>query len=184
MKLSQIAISGVLALGMVSAANATEGNYGKVHFYGEITESPCDLTNPEQDVYMGQISLSNLNQGLPSGMVPFKLILTNCHSSTLTTTKTAFTGDAGPVVVADSFNVAQGGVNMADVGLVITDHREVNMDIEASPVVKPSVTVDQAWEPFNGSHTLEFGAYLKGVTAGTATAGNFTSDVNFTIQYQ
>ncbi|POP44388.1 hypothetical protein CHU32_02985 [Superficieibacter electus] len=185
MKISIIALSTVFALGMISSAQAVQGNYGKVHFWGEITESPCDMPPSElnKDVPMGQVSDSNLNQGIKSGMTAFTLKLTNCNSATLTTTKTSFTGEAGPTAVANSFAVKQAGINMADVGLIMTDMQSVKV-VENAPVVKPGVSVDEVWTPFNGTHLLEFGAYLQGIPSGTATAGLYTSDVNFSIQYQ
>lgn len=185
MKISMIALSTVLAMGMVSGAQAAKGNFGKVHLWGEITESPCDMAPSEinKDVPMGQVSSSNLNQGIKSGATAFTLTLTNCNSATLTTTKTTFTGEAGPSGIADSFAVKQAGINMADVGLILTDMQTVNVPQNA-PVVKPGTSVDQVWTPFNGTHLLEFGAYLQGTNGGTSTEGLYTSDVNFSIQYQ
>ncbi|MGX9741468.1 fimbrial protein [Pseudocitrobacter corydidari] len=185
MKMTKIALSAALAFGMFSSAHAVQGNYGKVHLWGEITESPCDMAPSEinKDVPMGQVSSSNLNQGIKSGMTSFKLVLTNCNSATLTTTKTSFTGETGPTGVANSFAVKQAGVNMADVGIILTDMQSSSV-VENAPVIKPGVSVDQVWTPFNGDHDLLFGAYLLGTTNGTAGEGAFSSDVNFSIQYQ
>ncbi|MEM7862902.1 fimbrial protein [Morganella morganii] len=185
MKIKSVAISTILALGLVSAANAEDAQiipdhgHGKVTFKGAIIDAPCSISpdSIDQTVELGQISNMALVGGGKSTPRPFDINLENCNVEKLAKkgVKLTFTGAAASF---DDQNTTLGIVGTgAGAGVQITDG--------SGEVIKlGTATPLQGIQ--NGYNTLRFSAYLKGNGGDidTITAGEFSSVADFTLSYE
>lgn len=175
MRFNKIASVLFLASGLVAfGANAADQGSGRVTFTGSIIEAACSV-NPEssdQEVDLGQIAASQLADNGSSTPRNFEILLENCalDADKANTVAVTFGGSA-----ADSSNKLLGITGTASgAGVVITDG-------SGSPITLGEAT--GARELIEGSNTLNFSAYLQGISDEIST-GEFQSVADFTLAYQ
>ncbi|WP_261641958.1 fimbrial protein [Erwinia mallotivora] len=176
MKLNKIAITAIMAFGMVSAAHAGQGN-GTVTFTGSIIDAPCSIS-PEsvyQVVEFGEVTSAALKDSGTSTPRPFQIKLQNCTFETASSVTTTFSG-------AESTNGLLGMTgNAKGASIAITDGVGSIVKL-GEPTAKQQLQQD--------NNTLSFSAYLKGDgkdSAGkyiTIVPGDFQSIADFTLAYQ
>ncbi|CAI2159914.1 MULTISPECIES: fimbrial protein [Serratia] len=175
MKINKIASVLLLASGLTAfGTNAADQGSGRVTFTGSIIEAACSV-NPEssdQEVDLGQIAASQLADGGSSTPRNFEILLENCalDADKANTVTVTFGGSA-----ADSSNQLLGITGTASgAGVAVTDGSG-NL-----------ITLGQATgarELIEGSNTLNFSAYLQGISTEIST-GEFQSVADFTLAYQ
>ncbi len=175
MKFSNIASVFALASAMtVFGANAEDQGSGRVTFTGSIIEAACSV-NPDssdQEVDLGQIAASQLAGNGSSTPRNFEILLENCALDTdkANTVTVTFGGSA-----ADSTNKLLGITGTASgAGVAVTDGSGTQITLGQATAAR---------ELLEGSNTLNFSAYLQGISDEIST-GEFQSVADFTLAYQ
>jgi type 1 fimbria pilin len=178
MKLNNIALATVIALGMASFANAADQGHGKVTFKGAIIDAPCSISpdSIDQTVELGQISNMALADGGKSTPRTFDIALENCDVTSLAKgVQLTFTGAAASF---DTTNKTLGIVGTGSgAGVQITNG-------SGNVVTLGTATPFQQIQ--DGNNTLRFSAYLmgNGGALSTITVGDFSSVADFTLSYE
>ena len=175
MKLNILAL--VVAAGFMSNAFAvaTEAGKGQIKFTGSIIEAPCSITpgTSNQNIELGQISSTALQDGGKSTPVTFQIDLEKCDTTSLPGVTATFTGPAS------ASNTDLLGITGSAKGasIVLTDG--AGTPIKFGTATSPQLIMD-------GSNTLVFSAYLQGDTTEGAviTPGEFTSIANYALAYE
>jgi len=174
MNMNKLALSLVMAMGIVSGAQAaTNGGSGTVEFKGDIVDAPCSISSESsaQIVPMGTATVKTLANKGKATAVPFDIKLQGCEATTQKV-KIAFDG-----VAADSskkyLKLANGTAAGAGIGL--TDHNGADLVLGTSTVVKDTL--------LEGDNVLNFQAYVQGIDA-SVTPGSFDTTANFTLSYE
>ncbi|EJD6584522.1 type 1 fimbrial protein [Providencia rettgeri] len=178
MKMKSIAMASLVALGLVSAAQAADQGHGKVTFTGSIIEAPCSISpkSIDQTVPLGQIANVALVKGGKSDPQVFNILLTNCDVTNLT--KGVQLTFSGAVAAFDQANQTLGIVGTGSgAGVQITN---------GSGQVVTLGTPTPFQKIQTGNNTLNFAAYLigNGGDLSTIKAGEFSSVADFTLSYQ
>lgn len=165
MKKSVLAVTLFLA-----TASLAQASNGTLNFNGTIRDTACsiDATNLDQTIAFGDVAKSLIDGGGRSAPKSVQIKLQSCSKGTLTQIKTTLAGTAAGF--ANAFGVS--GVD--NVGIVIEQN--------GTPVT-PGSSVSQ---PLNtGDNTINFQASVIGDSAAGkgVTEGNFTSTVNFNVDY-
>jgi len=175
MKLKNIVITTLIALGSASVAQAANQGSGTITFSGSIIDSPCTLSheNAEQSIDLGQISNATLKSSGKSEPRKFSITLENCALSTKQTVTTTFTGTKG---VEDRVAIS-GTAKGASIAIVDESFNIIKL---GSPSTAKSLQ--------NGNNTLSFAAYLQGDkdaddTDMPITPGDFQAIVHFGLNY-
>lgn len=176
MKFAKIALVAAMAMSGMTAAHAADQGSGTVTFHGSIIDAPCSIVSGDdnQDVDLGQVSSTTLENGGTSSPVPFQIGLENCDvtDTTMDEVTVTFTG------MADAQDDTMLGITgaAAGAGIVIADQTGAGqVDLGIPSGIQKLQT---------GDNTLEFSAYLKGDGASAIVPGDFTSVANFTLAYQ
>ncbi|AYO39790.1 fimbrial protein [Serratia sp. P2ACOL2] len=179
MKLNKIMMAAVVAFGMSSMAHADEG-HGKVNFTGSIVDAPCSITpeTVDQTVNLGQVSNVALKDGGRSTPKNFQIDLENCTVETGKTVQVTFTGakaqETNKNLLAITGSASGAGIAMTDTSGALVELGKAG----TAQMVQ------------NGNNTLQFSAYMQGLTAagegGTAidvVPGDFAAVTDFTLTY-
>ena len=161
-------ISGVMSSSVFAAGSGT------VSFQGEIIDAPCGISadTASQIVPMGKISNASLADGGKSTAQNFNIQLVDCDVSTLKTVDVSFTGGA---IGTDSDMLAiQGSASGAGVVVIGMNGEKVKFD--GSSVTNQNL--------LTGRNTLNFSAYLQGLSGQAIGPGDFTAVSNFLLEYK
>lgn len=194
MKLNVIASAFIMSLGLATtAANAADAGGGTITFTGAIVDAPCSI-NPDssdQEVDLGQVALSQLEDNGVSKPQAFKINLENCtylDDGKGTGGGNGSDGDDSRALVAPSVKVQFGGSKaVADndtwfgitgtasgAGVVITDAAGTPIPVGGSSAAR---------ELLDGNNTLGFSAYLQGLGK-EITIGEFEAVTDFALSYE
>ena len=189
MNMNKMALATMLMCGSISLANAATG--GQVNFEGSITDTPCSIhpDSVKQTVKLGAVSKPGLASGISGPEQKFKIQLLNCSFAMSTPAPGSPIGNN----VSVTFTGPQGGypgTGVTNTLLGITGSAKGAsiqlIDYSSKLVILGQKTTLQ--ELAQSSNTdLEFTAYLKpnpGVAASDIVEGNFTSTVNFIMNYE
>lgn len=185
MKLKLITVATVVALGLISTANAddqgtakaTDQGHGKITFTGSIIDAPCSIKagDEEQLINLGQVSNVALQNQGKSTPVPFEIRLENCqfgspaakNKVTVTFTGAASSVDANLLGISGS---AKGA------GVALTTQGGSTL-IKLGTPTQPQLLED-------GPNTLSFAAYMQGESENTPIVeGGFTAVTDFKLNY-
>lgn len=192
MKLNKLASVLVISMGMFAAgayAAADQGS-GKVTFTGSIIDAPCSI-DPEssnQEVNLGQVAKSQLDQNGTSTPQNFEILLKNCTLTETTVDDPQNPDDPTRVGTAPSVTVTFGGSpalpddntwfgitgTATGAGVVITDGASNKIPVGGTTAAR---------ELIEGDNTLGFSAYLQGL-GGNIETGDFQSIADFTLAYE
>lgn len=146
---------------------------GDIVFKGSIIEAPCsidyDLTDKE--VNLGQVSDSLLTGGGKSHAVPFKIVLTDCNTDTMTKVKTTVTGT--PSALDATMLGMSGNAEGASIAIIDASGTLVKLGEATSPHILVT-----------GGNTLQFNAYLQGSATAKVTPGTFSSTASYALSYE
>ncbi|NDJ59247.1 fimbrial protein [Enterobacteriaceae bacterium 4M9] len=192
MKVNKLASALIIALGMSAAgaqAAADQGS-GKITFSGSIIDAPCsiDPESSDQEVNLGQVAKSQLENSGTSTPQNFAILLKNCAVTETQVNNPEDPENPTQVVTAPSVTVTFGGSPALDddntwfgitgtatgAGVVITD---------ASSNKIPVGGTSAARELIEGNNTLGFSAYLQGL-GNTIETGDFQSIADFMLSYE
>ncbi|HFF8521777.1 TPA: fimbrial protein [Providencia rettgeri] len=177
MKLKSIAIASVMAMGLISTANAADQGHGKVTFYGSIIDAPCSIKagDENQSINLGSISNVALKDGGKSTPVPFSINLESC----------SFGSPAAKNKVTVTFAGAASSVNSDLLGITGTaSGAGIAMTAQGSKslIKLGEPTAEQTL--VDGNNTLSFAAYVQGEGTGTdIVEGSFQAVTDFTLAY-
>lgn len=179
MKLNKIMVAAVMAMGMSSFAHAADQGSGRVTFTGSIIDAPCSVSPDaeDQEVSLGQIAKSVLDNGGKSTPQEFTIKLTNCDfSSSSATNKVSATFSGVSANAANTLINISGQAIGAGVGIQTYQGEQVTLG-KATNAVELSG---------NGDQELKFSAFLQGLNSTTApvTEGDFSAVANFQLAYQ
>lgn len=179
MELKKIVRGVALAMGMAAfsyatVAQAEDQGSGSIVFKGKIIKAPCSIMgNPEQTVWLGQLSDATLAKGGTSPEVNFKVELEKCTFDTTKPTNEVTVTFTGPKGSRDG-SLSLGG-QMAGADIMLKDQN-------GEPIKLGTATPAQALN--TGNNTLSFKAYVQGDDTGNVSLGDFTSTAGFTLAYQ
>lgn len=179
MKLNKIMVAAVMAMGMSSFAHAAEQGAGRVTFTGSIIDAPCSISpdTEDQEVSLGQVAKSVLDNGGKSTPQLFTIKLENCDLSSATATnKVSATFSGVSANTANTLLNISGQAVGAGVGIQTYQGEQVVLG-SATNAVELAGSDD---------HELKFSAYLQGLndTANPVTEGDFSAVANFQLAYQ
>ena len=194
MNMNKMALATMLMCGSISLANAATG--GQVNFEGSITDTPCSIhpDSVKQTVKLGAVSKPGLASGINGPEQKVKIQLLNCSFAMSAPVPPSLVGSPVGNNVSVTFTGPQGGYpgtpGVTNTLLGITGSAKGAsiqlIDYSSKPVILGQKTTLQ--ELAQSSNTdLEFTAYLKpnpGVAASDIVEGNFTSTVNFIMNYE
>lgn len=182
MKLNKLTTAVFLSLGLASfGANAqVDNNNGSVTFTGSIIDAPCSISadTVHQDVELGAISQSMLEEKGQSTPTPFTIKLENC----------AFEADAGGGSARLNNGVSitfTGRPNDTNTSLLALDGDAAGAGVVLTDGLQKVISLGKATplgELTQGTNNIKFYAYLKGADK-TVTTGEFTSTASFTLDY-
>lgn len=181
MKLNKVMLATVVAMGMVSMANAAapvDQGHGKVTFKGSIIDAPCSITpeTVDQTVDFGQVSNAALKDGNRTAPKPFTIDLENCTfegDNAKNKVTVTFTGDAS-AVNPDRLGIT-GTASGASVAITEANGTPIKLG-------QPSNAVELMNTP--SLQQLQFSSYLQGDGASAEIKeGDFTAIANFTLAY-
>ncbi|MFU2316893.1 fimbrial protein [Rahnella sp. PCH160] len=174
MKFSKIAVALGLGMVMVSGAQAaTDQGHGTIHFTGSITDAPCSIApeSVDQTIPLGEVSNVVLKDSGRSDPALFKILLTQCDTTTLKDVDVIFSGS--PSTGNKDLLGITGSASGASIALI---------DGSGSPIILGEKT--KARPIVAGSNELDFSAFLQGDGASaTIVPGSFSSVANFTLSY-
>jgi type 1 fimbria pilin len=192
MKINKLASILIITMGMSAAgaqASANAGS-GKITFTGSIIDAACsiDPESSDQEVSLGQVAKSQLENNGTSTPQNFQILLKNCSLTETTVENPEEPGETSRVDTAPSVKVTFGGSpalpddntwfgitgTASGAGVVITD---------ASSNKIPVGGTSAARELIEGDNTLSFSAYLQGL-GDTIQTGDFQSIADFTLAYE
>jgi type 1 fimbria pilin len=192
MKLNKLASVLVIAMGMSAAGAqaAADAGSGKVTFTGSIIDAPCsiDPESSDQEVNLGQVAKSQLENNGTSTPQNFQILLKNCSLTETTVTDPENPEVTTPVATAPSVKVTFGGSpavaddntwfgitgTASGAGVVITDGASNKIPVGGTSAAR---------ELIEGDNTLGFSAYLQGL-GNTIQTGDFQSIADFTLAYE
>lgn len=179
------AVAAALVMGVSSFANAAGSNTGTVTFTGTIEDSPCSIVvgDEHQTVNMGHIGTGSLMGGKQSSMVDFNIGLENCAFTDETKMSAVFsaTGNESSETAGNVALMRIGGGEMKGASLVIGDYK--GNPIKLGVASEQSMIVDSTGKSV-ANQQLNFKAWVLGNSAATTIdTGEFSSTVNFTINY-
>ncbi|EIT7186889.1 MAG: type 1 fimbrial protein [Serratia marcescens] len=177
MQLNKIMMAAVVAFGLSSVAHAADQGHGTVTFTGSIVDAPCSIS-PEtidQTVNLGQVSNVALKDGGKSTPKNFKIELENCTVTTGKTVQVTFTGakaqESNKNLLAITGSASGAGIAMTDTSGALVELGKAG----TAQILQ------------NGKNTLQFAAYMQGLsggeTAATVVPGDFTAITDFTLAY-
>lgn len=179
MKLNKIMAAAVIAMGVSSFAHAADQGSGRVTFTGSIIDAPCSVSPDaeDQEVSLGQVAKSVLENGGKSTPREFTIKLVNCDFGTpaaknkVTTTFSGVSADAANTLI----NISGQAIG-AGVGIQTYQGEQIVLG-NATSAVELAGT---------GNHELKYSAFLQGLNSLTApvTEGDFTAVANFQLAYQ
>lgn len=178
MKLTKIALASVLALGMVSAANADSGS-GKVTFKGSIIDAPCSIApeSLDQTVDFGAVANAALVNGGTSGVQTFDIKLEGCDlSGGKTKVQAMFQGALGGAA-GDQVDMLGITGDAKGASIVMFDGSNQKIKLGTNTTVQSLLA---------GDNTLHFSSVLQGhsgVQLADIQEGAFTAVTNFTLTY-
>lgn len=177
MKLNNVMMASVLALGLSSSAFAADQGHGKVTFTGSIIDAPCSIKpqSIDQTVELGQISNASLLNAGKSQPRVFTIELEDC----------VFTGPAAANKVSVTFTGMESVANNGLLGITgSASGASVAITDGAGEVIKLGQGTKPQELQDSPSNTLKFSAYLQGDgAAATITEGSFQSVADFTLAY-
>lgn len=180
MKFNKITAGTLLSLGLASFGSfaQVENNVGEVNFTGSIIDAPCSISadTVRQDVELGAISQSMLENNGSSTPTAFTIKLENC----------AFEEDAGSSRLNNGVSITfNGRQDETDNSLLALDGAAKGAGVVLTDGVQKVISLGEA-TPLGtltqGTNNIKFYAYLKGA-AKNITAGEFTSNASFTLDY-
>lgn len=168
---SAICSSAAIYSSAVNAADEIAATEGKIEVKGVLVNSACDLASTATPVQVdfGEIPVVKVNAGGEVGSVAKTIDLELCDTLVATTALVSYT----PAQVSSDPTLAAVTGVATNVGVGLKDSEGNNVTWGAQTA---SVTLS------DGNSQIPFTAYLKKI--GTATAGDFTSTINFKIDYQ
>jgi type 1 fimbria pilin len=176
MKLNKLAMA--LGFGLVMAAGAANAapdqGHGTVTIKGSIIDAPCSITpeTVDQTVNLGQVSNKVLLNGGKSSPQDFRIELENCDlttgNNTVDITFTGASSTGNPELIGMTGSAKGASIALTD---------------GSGDVIK--LGTPKTLTIANGNNVLGFSAYLQGDGASaTIVPGEFTSIVNFNLDYQ
>ncbi|MFC0225785.1 fimbrial protein [Serratia aquatilis] len=180
MKMNKLMLAVVMAMGVTSiGANAANGGAGKINFSGDILDAPCSIAEGNngdgQNVNLGQVARVKLaNQGT-SKPTNFAIQLVGCDATAIGKTVSITFGGASAGPGADANLLGITGTAKG-AGVVVTDGNSNQIVLGQKTTLRKMI---------EGDNTLNFSAYLKGLTASAPVVpGEFTSVADFTLDYE
>ncbi|WP_434642559.1 fimbrial protein [Klebsiella sp. I138] len=178
--LASVAVAAAL---MSSSALAADGT---INFRGKLVANTCDITINDQAspgvVVLPTLAASTLaTAGQTAGKTQFNIGLTNCEGMTSTSTAAAFF-ENGATVNTTTFNLintdtsATGAENVQLQLLDATSDQAINIGNQNQRTNTSRIDASTA------SVVLPYAVQY--YSLGTATAGDVTSQVNFSIDYE
>ncbi|QJU42287.1 fimbrial protein [Serratia marcescens] len=172
-KLMMVSMIAMSVLSATAHADEPAPSAGVVKFHGAVVESPCflSLESAEQTVELGDIAKSQLDQADGrSPAKPFQIKLEKCDVTDTPTFTISFNGAAGD---KNELSVAESDRGVA---VVINDKDGKNVSFDGTTSGDITMVADQ--------NIIDFTAYVKKSSGGTVTAGDFTAETNFQIDYK
>ena len=174
--MKQILLVAAAVAGLASIAPAFAAD-GTINFTGKVTTTACAVTTTSGSIAVGlpTVAAAALPAGATAGQQPFAISLTACPANT--TVSTYF--EPGPNVDTSTGNLkntnAAGPANV-QIALYNGDLTKINLNAGPGPQNSKSAVI-------SGSGALNY--YAAYTAIGTAaTAGDVTTSVVFTMQYQ
>lgn len=188
MKINKIALSLVMGLGI--SASGVYAEDGKVTFTGSIIDSACSIApgSQDQDVPLGAIAATQLENGGKSVARDFHITLENCSL--------ASDGDEGGeeeeksdmrAASAKAVTVTFEGVKDGDMLALNPQSDAKGAGIVIADAGYKTVTLGQpssVYELTSGKNVLDFKAWLQGDGKSSIATGEFDAVVKFTMSYE
>lgn len=179
MKLNKIMLASVMAMGLSSFAHAADQGQGRVTFTGSIIDAPCSVSpdSENQEVSLGQIAKSVLDNGGKSAAQKFAIKLTDCD----------FSSPGATNKISATFSGVSANANNT---LINISGQAIGAGVGIQTYQGEQVTLGQATNAVallgSGDQELEFSAFLQGLNNATApiTEGDFSAVANFQLAYQ
>ncbi|CAI1724778.1 TPA: type 1 fimbrial major subunit FimA [Serratia fonticola] len=172
----------LLSVATLASAASTTVNGGTVHFTGQIVNAACSVSadSMDQTVTMGQFRTAKFAAvGDRSGLVPFKIKLSDCDTSVSTKASVSFSGaaDTTDATLLSISNISGGTAGSASgLGIEISDSKGTVLSPDGATFSAASILAD-------GTNVLAFNARYK-ATKAAVTPGQADADVTFGLKYE
>lgn len=148
-----------------------------MEFKGELVDTACKVTpdSLNQKITIYNLRLKSLNEGKPSAITPFSIVIDKCSETDLKKViKLTWKSNQLLNIGNDTFLKTQGDSGIL---LGVTD-KEDKLIVWNRPITLGSVP------EVGKTQELKFGVFVRKPATEEAKAGGFTASVTFTVEYE
>ena len=178
-------IRSMMAAGLLVAAGSAMAADGTIEFTGQITDQTCDITTPGGEdftVNLPTVAASSLSApGNVAGRTPFSISLSDCAEGSVATYF-----EPGPTVNFDTGRLENTAAADAasNVQIQLLGENSQFVPVLAGSVGPGGAQTNSQWVEVSTDGAAALNYYAEYYALGQSTAGNVSSNVQYTIIYQ